>query len=324
LERTCGFSSNVLQFYCRKIKINKKNMPNIERGPEGSSEQLKTAATFERDLARLEFNEKAVADEMFGILSQSQYNAYTLVRGEVLGKLHPESDPMTREQFDAYVAKQGGKKFLEQIFMRGKAGLAKEFRESKKDFEKQKEMVSLYETAKLSGEEPSMFVTPKDRNFGESGVADKIRAAGEKFGIKGADIFNKLTFEQAFDSGLVYSDSFSASAKGAAEYGLSWFEYRNRSERTARLERAELSAEPAKGSPKKGAVSGSARTGKEFREGTGKFIEIDENELLPPIKVPGVKIAPESKKWEPVDLSRVKPRGGSVVPDEKTKEGPSK
>jgi hypothetical protein len=256
-------------------------MTNLEHGPDRSSEGLGGAATFEKELAGLKFDEKVVADEMFDLLSRANYNGYTLVRGEILGKLHPGSEAMTREQFDAYVAKQGGRKFLEKIFLRGKAALSAQFSRAKKDFEWVKDVISQYEEGKMNGlSDEELIMTRKEVNMAKSGFADKVRKAGEMAGLKGAGI-SKLTFEQAFASGVVYSDAFSASFAGAAEYGSTWWEYVNRRERTATLKRAELSKKPAR------VLEGGTGDGSRASD-TGRFIPVPDDALFPRHEMPVV------------------------------------
>lgn len=285
-------------------------MSKIEQPREDLSESRSRSASFEKDLVKLEFNEEDVANSMFDVLSKANYNAFTLIRGEIKGELNPTSvPPITRDQFNAYIRKQGGRKFLEQIFLRGKAALSGNFRRLKKDFETTKSAIIEYDFEKSTGlSDEDMLLTRKEKNLAQSGFADKIREAARKLKV---DNFADMTFSKAFDSGMVYGDFFEPSAKGAAEYGLSWFEYRNRKGRQAKLKRAEL----ARKQTEKLAKPPLAKKGHEVPE-TGASIPYPEEKLAMP-KIPVVETG--EKKEVPVVLREPLREREKIVEAPKTK-----
>ena len=186
------------------------------------------ASDFDKKLNELKFDGKELKNEMYAVLARS--NGYSLIRGEIVNKEDASMDSINVWDLDAYVEESGGDQFLKDIYEKGVAGLKKDFENQK---EKLKKNISVLQSDKKD------FRT---RSFKESLFAAKILevAAASNVGVE------DLTFEKAFNHNL-FSDSLRPTLKGVAEYGLTWFEYKNRNTRKAALKRKQQSEDVSGG-----------------------------------------------------------------------------
>ncbi len=228
-------------------------MPNIDK-PSSSPEIKNAALDFNKNLDALKYDEAKIADEMYEVLSGTL--GYSLIKSEILNVADPSMKKITREDFDKYVQSQGGSKFLKEIFARGVVGLRGDFKKQKEKFASSVKTLQLGQDLegigiKMPSEPPEgdFALNPNELNFYNSGVAKKIFSAASFNAISKKEI-GKLTFEQAYNSERVYSQYLTPTIKGAAEYGLSWFEYTNRTKRQAKVRRTAVATDVAKASPK--------------------------------------------------------------------------
>lgn len=171
------------------------------------------AETFEGQLNELKFDGEALKKQMYFILVDAKSSAFTLMKGEIQGK-RGESYMPTMPEFENYIEKHGGSKFLQSIFERGLTGLKNDFNRQK--YKLQKNLNSI----------------KRRESFAKSKMAEKLARVADEVGVNLMD----LSFEDAYNHGL-YLDALSPTISGVAEYGLSWWEYKNRGARMAKLER---------------------------------------------------------------------------------------
>ncbi len=198
-----------------------------EKIPQRAESNDVKASDFDNKLNELKFDGKGLKNEMYDILAKSK--GYSLIRGEVVNKEDASMDEINVWDLDAYVEENGGEDFLKQIYEKGVAGLKKDFENQK---QKLKNNISVLQSDKKD------FRT---RSFKESRLAAKILEVAAASNVEVED----LTFEQAFNHNL-YSDSLRPTLKGVAEYGLTWFEYKNRNARKAALKRKKQAEEVSK------------------------------------------------------------------------------
>lgn len=185
----------------------------MQQFPNESTEHVK-ASDFESQLDKLQFNKEYFLLEIFSALDQKR--GYSLTKEEITNI--QDSDFMSLVEFKQYVDANGGDKFLISLFQKGVEGL-------KRDFHNQQNKLKQNVALLTSGGK-------KAKNFKESAFAKKLTKTAYDLDVDLQD----LTFEQAFDRNL-YSEKLQPTLKGAAEYGLSWHEYRNRSSRMAKVKR---------------------------------------------------------------------------------------
>ncbi|MCX6735168.1 MAG: hypothetical protein NTZ25_04665 [Candidatus Peregrinibacteria bacterium] len=193
-----------------------------EKIPQRAEVNDVKASDFDKKLNELKFDEKALKTEMYEILANSQ--GYSLIRGEINDVSDASNKKFGQAHLDSYVIEQGGTDFLKQVYEKGVAGLKKDFENQK---QKLKKNISVIQSDKKD------FRT---QSFKESRLAAKIIEVAAASNVEVED----LTFEQAFNHNL-FSDSLKPTIKGVAEYGLTWFEYKNRNARKAALKRKEQS-----------------------------------------------------------------------------------
>ncbi len=196
--------------------------------PRSEGNEHVKAADFEENLNSVQFDEKAVKDEMYEILKNSK--GFTKIRDEMFAEANHAGQGTRVDDVDVqdYVRKQGGEIFLKQIYNRGLAGLRRDFRNQKAKLKTN--------IARLNSDKDDF----KTRSFQKSGLAEKIRDVAKESGVSVQD----LTFEQAFDKNL-FGDYLRPNIKGIVEYGLSWYEYSNRVTRKAALARRKQSKDIA-------------------------------------------------------------------------------
>jgi hypothetical protein len=179
-------------------------------------------ASFEQELAGMQFDEKAVADASYELLSNTK--GYSLIRGEIVGKKDASADTFKEDQFAKYVEDQGGRKYLGEVFNRGRAKLFAGYLKSVKDFDN---YMNLLESK-----------DPKDQKKLENFKASPL---GQKYlDFLATTEPENQTFASAIEAGLF---NLNLDLETIVGYGLIHFEDQNRKQRIEVLKRRQASEE---------------------------------------------------------------------------------
>lgn len=235
-----------------------------EKLPQRPESNEFKASGFLDNLSKLKFDEKALKDEMYKVLSNPR--GYSLVKGEIVNKVDASMSSINVWDLDAYIEESGGEDFLKEIYNRGVAGL-------KKDFEKQKQ--KLKKNIAVLQSDRKDFST---KSFQDSKLAENIRRVAEASSVDVKD----LTFEQAFNHNL-FGNYLRPTMQGVAEYGLTWLEYKNRASRKAILKRKEQEALISKQDVEEAAKSNKG-TYKEDPKGPEAKVEVPKSTPKPKVE----------------------------------------
>jgi len=200
------------------VGITKTNMQIESQNRADSPEKKDFKSEFTDNLNSIEFRKDDLTKEVYSRLTGSK--GFSLIKGEIAKKRDASAEVITQDQVDKYIRTQGGEGYLKEIFNRGKAGLLRDFNNTERKFA---------DHIKLLTEEGRRGDNFRTSQFGQR-LAKFVESAGGAGNAK---------FEDAIKSGLY---EIKSDLNTIAEYGLTYFEYNNRTKRLNALKRMKVSA----------------------------------------------------------------------------------
>ncbi len=206
--------------------------PDVFNGPkEGPKEQSDRVlyADFEASLNELKFDQKEFEDAMFKALQGSGSTSFTVLKYYIGGPAAVEGvKSITRPDFDFFLESHHDSD-SRRTFDKGVKSLSDDFKFQQKRFSAYTEILKggrmANERVRVAGR-GKMEIKTREEALRDSGMEAKVRTLAAGVGKPVADV----TFEDAFDNKF-YNSYLQPSMLGVAEYGLTWLEYRSKSER---------------------------------------------------------------------------------------------
>lgn len=206
--------------------------PDVFNGPkEGPKEQSDRVlyADFEASLNELKFDQKEFEDAMFKALQDSGSTSFTVLKYYIGGPAAVDGDkPITRPDFDFFLESHHDSD-SRRTFDKGVKSLSDDFKLQQKRFSAYTEILKGGKLAngmvRVAGA-GKMEIKTRAQALKDGGMEAKVRTLAAGVGKPATDV----TFEDAFDNKF-YNSYLQPSMIGVAEYGLTWLEYRSKSER---------------------------------------------------------------------------------------------